>query len=70
MNTRKCAECGTEFDFDKTGLEGPGNIFVCGTTCAKRSTKSRGNKYVIHDDSGDIVDTDAKPEDGPLTHLY
>lgn len=68
MDTRKCVECGTEFDFDKTGLQGPGSIVVCGASCAKKSVERRGNKYAIHDHSGDITDTNAGPED--KTHLW
>lgn len=70
MDSKKCAVCNTEFDFDKTGLEGPGGIFVCGTECAKASAEDHGNKYAIHDHSGDITDTDVKPEDEIRRHLW
>jgi hypothetical protein len=68
MDTRKCAVCEVEFDFDKTGLQGPNGVLVCGTECAKKSAASRGHKHAIHDESGDIIATDAEPEDGP--HLW
>ena len=70
VDRKKCAMCNTEFDFEKTGLQGPGDIFVCGTECAKASAQGRGNLYAVHDDSGDIVDTDVKPEDKISRHLW
>lgn len=59
MDMRKCDVCGKKFDFDKEGL-GCGNIVVCSSTCAKKSAKSRGNAYAIHNKSDAIVDTNAE----------
>ena len=70
MDTKKCAVCEVEFDFDKTGLQGPGKVFVCGTKCAKQSAESHGNKYAIHDHSGDVIDTDVKQGDEISKHLW
>ncbi len=57
MDMQKCDICDKEFDLDKKGLV-CGKVKVCSSGCAKRSAASRGNTYAIHDDSGDIVDTD------------
>ncbi len=55
---RNCSICQKSFDFDKEGL-GCGEIFVCSDDCAKKSAKSRGNSHAIHDETGEIVDTNA-----------
>ena len=61
MDMRLCDVCGVQFDFDETGLEGPNEVIVCSNGCAKKSAGSRGKKYVIHDKSDAIVETDLKP---------
>lgn len=67
MDLQKCNVCGKEFDFESEGL-GCGEVVVCGPKCAKKSAGSHGNKYAIHNDDDDIVDSDAEPEDG--VHIY
>ncbi len=70
MDMRKCTACEKEFDFDKEGLQGPGTVVVCSTACAKKSSEDRGNKYVIHDKSGQITETNLKPGDHIKKHLW
>lgn len=61
MDLQKCSVCNVEFDLDTSGLEGPDNVIVCGNECAKKKAASRGNKFVIHDKKGDVVETDLEP---------
>jgi hypothetical protein len=65
---RTCAVCPKEFDFDTSGLEGPGGIVVCSAACAKKSAKSRGREHAIHDKEGRITESNITP--GPKIHHW
>ncbi len=71
MDIRNCAVCTTEFDLDTSGLEGPNEVVVCGTECAKKSASSRGSECVVHDDAGAVTDHTIDPADSsPRIHHY
>ena len=69
MDMQKCQVCKKEFDFDEEGL-GCGQVIVCSGNCAKKSAKSRGNAYAIHDKSDKIVDTDMDGTEQRHIHGY
>ena len=58
MDMQTCSECGKKFDFEKGELS-RGPILVCSAECGKKSAASRGNAYAIHNEAGDIIDTNA-----------
>lgn len=67
MDMQKCAVCGKRFDFDREGLGGAFDI-VCSAQCAKRCAKKGGLHYAIHNMDGEVVETNAGPNDVHIIH--